>query len=89
MMPGPNYETIAELKMLHNLGADAVGMSTVPEVMVAHHCGIKCLGISMITNICPLDYEDNEIANHQEVIDVAESRASKMVELIKHLIPKM
>lgn len=89
MMPGPNYESIAELNMLKTVGADAVGMSTAPEIMVAHHCGIKCLGISMITNICPLDYEDNEIANHEEVIEIANLRAQDMVKLVQHLIPKM
>lgn len=89
MMPGPNYESIAELKMLHTMGANATGMSTAPEVMVAHHAGIKCLGISMITNICPLSYDDDTLANHAEVIEIANKRAKDMVELVRNLLPKI
>uniref|UniRef100_A0A3B3YQN8 Purine nucleoside phosphorylase n=1 Tax=Poecilia mexicana TaxID=48701 RepID=A0A3B3YQN8_9TELE len=50
MVGGPNFETIAEAKLLHRLGVDAVGMSTAPEVVVATHCGLRVFGLSLITN---------------------------------------
>jgi len=66
---GPTYETPAEVKLARNLGADAVGMSTVPEVIVANHQGIKVLGISCITNMAAgiLD----QPLNHEEVIETS------------------
>eukprot|EP00093_Oithona_nana_P001012 01012.XXX_3891_2810_1 [CDS] Oithona nana genome sequencing. len=52
MLGGPNFETPAELRMLHMCGVDAVGMSTVHEVVTAKHCGLRCLAFSLITNSC-------------------------------------
>jgi len=89
MMFGPTYETIAELRMLRQMGSDAVGMSTAPEVVVARHCGIRCLGISMITNKCVMDYESTEVANHAEVIEIAGKRAKDMEEYVKALLVKI
>merc|ERR1712032_1435787 len=52
---GPNYESVAELKMFAGLGVDCVGMSSIPESLVAHHCGMKVLAFSLVTNQCHLD----------------------------------
>ena len=69
MYSGPNYETPAEIRAFRTLGADAVGMSTVPEALVAAHCGIPVVGISCITNMAAgvLD----QPLNHQEVVETA------------------
>ncbi|XP_050337321.1 purine nucleoside phosphorylase-like [Bactrocera neohumeralis] len=83
---GPNYETIAECKMLHTCGVDAVGMSTAHEVVVAQHCGLKVFAFSLITNKSSLDYEKKEYANHAEVVAVGKSRESTCRELMCRMI---
>ncbi|HCC07566.1 MAG TPA: purine-nucleoside phosphorylase [Clostridiales bacterium] len=86
-MSGPNYETKAEINMLRILGADAVGMSTVPEVIVAKHAGMDVLGISCITNMAsgilgtPL--------NHEEVIEVSNIVKDKFKTFIREIVEKM
>lgn len=87
MMTGPTYETPAEIRMLRLLGADAVGMSTVPEVIGANHCGIKVLGISCITNMAAgiLD----QPLNHKEVIETSNKVKSTFVTLVKEIIKDM
>ncbi|XP_003439491.1 purine nucleoside phosphorylase 6 isoform X1 [Oreochromis niloticus] len=89
MLAGPTYETIAECKLLQRLGADAVGMSTVPEVVVARHCGLRVLGLSLITNKVVADYESNERANHAEVLKTTEHRTRDLQNLVSHLIAKL
>ena len=69
MFSGPSYETPAEIRMARILGADAVGMSTVPEAIVAAQCGIKCLGISCITNLAA-GVSPTKLS-HQEVMETA------------------
>src|SRR5690606_36630100 len=81
---GPSYETPAEVRMLRTLGADAVGMSTVPEVIVANHGGINVLGISCISSMAAgiLD----EPLSHEEVIETTEKVKSDFLQLSKKLV---
>ncbi|MCS6842376.1 MAG: purine-nucleoside phosphorylase [Roseiflexus sp.] len=83
MLSGPAFESGAELRMCRLLGADAVGMSTVPEVIVARHMGMRCLGLSLITNLA---LPDGPPANHQEVLDAGEAARPKMAALIRGLL---
>ncbi|XP_037940649.1 purine nucleoside phosphorylase isoform X2 [Teleopsis dalmanni] len=84
---GPNYETVAELKMLHIMGVDAVGMSTVHEVITARHCDLTVFAFSLITNKCALEYDcDEDDANHEEVVMVGKSRQSICAELMRGII---
>ncbi|XP_049429919.1 purine nucleoside phosphorylase 6 [Epinephelus fuscoguttatus] len=89
MLAGPTYETIAECRALQMLGADAVGMSTVPEVVVARHCGLRVLGLSLITNKVVTDYESSEKANHEEVLKTTELRTQDLQKLVSQLITKI
>ncbi|GAB4269020.1 MAG: purine nucleoside phosphorylase I, inosine and guanosine-specific [Candidatus Rifleibacteriota bacterium] len=85
---GPNYETAAELRAFRILGADAVGMSTVPEVIVAVHGGIKrILGISCITDMATGEgYED---VNHEEVIAAAAAAQPYFLKLVKTMLERL
>ena len=86
-LSGPNYETPAEIRMLRTLGADAVGMSTVPEAIVARHMGIKVLGISCITNMAA-GLLDQPIS-HTEVMETGERVHDTFKELLRRIIPKL
>lgn len=81
-MTGPQYETPAEIKMLEILGADAVGMSTVPEVIVANHMGMDVLGISCITNSTGAGV----VQSHEEVIENADKAANNLKRLVMRII---
>lgn len=79
---GPNYETVAELRMWKILGVDAVGMSTVHEVIIARHCDMKVFAFSLITNCCTTEYDIGEAANHAEVMDIGNRRQNVLKELV-------
>src|SRR5205823_9051777 len=84
---GPSYETPAEVRMLERLGADAVGMSTVPEVLVARSRGMRCLGFSIITN--PGAGISGEALSHEEVLAVSERVARQLSVLLKGVLRRM
>ena len=86
-MTGPTYETPAEIRMLRTLGADAVGMSTVPEVIVARHGGMRVLGISCITNMAA-GFLDQPL-NHAEVTETANRVKGQFRNLLDRIIEKM
>jgi purine-nucleoside phosphorylase len=86
-LSGPTYETPAEIRMFRLLGADAVGMSTVPEAIAARHIGMKVLGISCITNLAA-GVSDMPI-NHEEVMETGEKVAETFKELLKRIIAKI
>uniref|UniRef100_A0A8C7WSU9 purine-nucleoside phosphorylase n=1 Tax=Oryzias sinensis TaxID=183150 RepID=A0A8C7WSU9_9TELE len=81
MVSGPNFETIAEARMLWILGCDSVGMSMVPEVTVAKHCGLQVVALSLITNKVSLDYSREEKVNHEEVLEICKMRAELLQKL--------
>ena len=83
---GPSYETPAEVRMLEKLGADAVGMSTVPEVLVARSRGIRCLGFSSITN--PAAGITGEALSHQEVLAAGEQIARGLSVVVKGVLKR-
>ncbi|MBM81976.1 MAG: purine-nucleoside phosphorylase [Planctomycetaceae bacterium] len=84
---GPNLETRAEYRMLRNMGADVVGMSTVPETIVAAHAGIKVLGFSVVTDMCLPDAL--EPADVSTIIEVAGRGGAKLAQLIPHVVERL
>ncbi|KAM4556286.1 purine nucleoside phosphorylase 5b [Fundulus diaphanus] len=89
VLGGPNFETIAECRMLHRLGADAVGMSTIHEVIVARHAGMRCFAMSLITNRAVMDYDSQERANHDEVLETGRQRAKQMEVLVSTMVARL
>lgn len=81
---GPSYETPAEIRMLERLGADAVGMSTVPEVIAARARGMRCVGVSIITNAAA--GTTGRPLSHQEVLEVAERVKSRLATLVRGIV---
>jgi len=86
-LTGPSYETPAEIHMVRSLGADAVGMSTVPEAIVARHMDIQVVGISCITNLAA-GVTDRPV-DHSQVIAIGERIRESFSELLRRVIPKV
>jgi len=83
-LAGPSFETPADLRFLKMIGADAVGMSTVPEVIVAVHCGMQVVGFSGISNRANLD--GNTITTHEEVLQAGKEIVPKLDKIIRGML---
>ena len=86
-LPGPSYETPAEIRYLRAIGADLVGMSTVPETIAANHMGMKVLGISCVTNFAA-GVIDQKL-DHKEVLEVGERVKGTLIELLRRVVPAL
>lgn len=86
---GPCFETPAELRFLRAIGADAVGMSTVPEVIAARHGGVRVLGISGISNLAIMDPAEPRQASHEQVLAAGRDIAPRMMTLIRGLLARL
>jgi purine-nucleoside phosphorylase len=84
---GPNLETRAEYRMLRTMGADVVGMSTVPEVIAARHMGMRVLGLSIITDECLPDAL--EVANIEKIIAMAAKAEPNLTRLVVGILERM
>ncbi len=85
-LTGPSYETPAEIKMLGRIGADAVGMSTVPEVIAAVHCGMRVLGISCVTNIL---HQGPSKDTHEDVLKAASDAHPRFIGLVRGVVREL
>jgi purine-nucleoside phosphorylase len=86
-MLGPSYETPAEIRYLRTIGADVVGMSTVPEAIVANHMGMRVLGISCVTNMAAGILAQK--INHEEVLEAGAMVRDTLVKFLKALLPRL
>jgi purine-nucleoside phosphorylase len=84
---GPSYETPAEIRFLKVIGADLVGMSTVPEAIAANHMGLEVLGISCVTNLAA--GLSGEKLDHEEVLQTGQDVSGTLLKLLKALLPQI
>lgn len=84
---GPSYETPAEIQMLSRMGADLVGMSTVPEVIVARHSNIRILAVSCVTNMAA--GLSGQVINHEEVLETGRRVKGTLLSLLRSVLPKI
>ena len=83
---GPTYETPAEVRFYRQVGADLLGMSTIPEVIVARHCGMRVFGMSVVTNCANFDNRPDTLNDGDDVVQQADAAALKMTELFSRII---
>lgn len=83
---GPTYETPAEVRFYRTIGADLLGMSTIPEVIVARHCGIRVFGMSVVTNVSNITNEVRNLNDGEDVVAQADAAAVNMSSLFEGLI---
>lgn len=86
---GPSYETPAEYKYFRTIGADAIGMSTIPEVIVARHSDVPVFGMSVITNEAHDDYAEDYVNDGDDVVEAANAAATKMSKLFEEIIASL
>lgn len=86
-LSGPTFETMAEYEMIRSVGADCVGMSTVPEVIVARHMNVKCVGLSVISDVAT--HDGIELVAHEEVLKAVQLAEPKMRQLINCFVSKL
>jgi purine-nucleoside phosphorylase len=86
---GPCYETPAEYRFFRNIGADAVGMSTVPEVIVARHSGIPVFGMSVITDVAHATDDEDYVTDGEAIVEAANAAADRMTVIFKRLVERL
>lgn len=84
---GPNFETVAEIRMMQIIGADVVGMSTVPEVISARHCGLKVLAIATITNLA--EGLSDVVLSHEQTLKYAAVGAQDLIRLVPAYLQRL
>ena len=86
---GPCYETPAEYRYFRNIGADAVGMSTVPEVIVARHSSIPVFGMSVITDVAHATDDEDYVTDGEAIVEAANAAADRMTVIFKRLVERL